>query len=98
MLDVLNWPAPQVAQTRSKVAEPSFATYCPGLHDVLETQAVAALPSLSHLLAPHACRATCPPGQKLPAEHGVHTVGEVDDPPWVCSVPAAQEPWGRQAD
>lgn len=91
---VLNEPLAQAAHTRSLVVEPSDATKVPGMHDVLATQGVAALRSLSQLPGPHATGGAVPPAQYSPATHAAQIAGEVGVPGAVSTVPAAQVPCG----
>jgi hypothetical protein len=62
LLVTLNEPE-QAAQVRSAVALPSDVTDCPAEQTVFPTQAVAALPSWSHVSPPQSCFGVFPPAQ-----------------------------------
>ena len=91
---VLNEPLAHAVHTRSLVAVPAEPTKVPGKHDVLATQGVAALRSLSQLSAAQATGAAMPPAQYCPAAQAAQTVSDVEVPASVCTVPAAQVPCG----
>ena len=70
----------------------------PARHSVFATQAVAGFASPSHVSPPQSTVPAVPPAQNVPAAQAAHTVGVVEVEAPVCTVPAAHEPAGRQAD
>ena len=91
---VPNDPLAQDEHTRSLVAVPSVATKVPGRHEVLSTQGVAALRSLSQVPPAQPTGSASPPGQYWPATHEAQIVAEVEVPEAVCTLPAGQVPCG----
>jgi len=67
---VLNVPLGLLRHSRSCVALPAFDTTKPAAHAVIAAQAVDGFPSWSQLPVAHACIASVPPAQKLPAPQG----------------------------
>jgi hypothetical protein len=64
----------------------------------MAAQAVAGRPSWSHVFPVHVTPAAEPPGQYVPAGHGVHTGSPSEDPLAVCCEPAGQSDQARQTD
>jgi hypothetical protein len=83
---------------RSEVAVASARTRVPGGQTLTEAQAVAGMPSLSHVPSPQVVAGLVPPAQYWPATQGSHAVALAEVPAAVWIVPAAQLPWGRQLD
>jgi hypothetical protein len=79
---VLNEPGAQGVHDRLAVAEPGWEMEVPALQMVMSTQAVAGLPSSSHVSPMQEAAAALAPAQYCPARQGAHTGADdaVPDP------------------
>jgi hypothetical protein len=94
----LNVPLAHAKQVRSAVAFPSLPTRVPATQFDFATQSVAELPSLSQVTPAQSILPLSPPAQYVPAPHASQTVGELEVPNEVFSVPAAHAPCATQLD
>ena len=92
----LNVPLAHDVHVRSLVGAPPAPMDCPSEQVVHGMQAVAELPSWSHVPGAHAVFGASLPAQYVPASHGAQTAGENNVAGDVWTLPAAQTPAGRQ--